>query len=62
MTLISKFINLIIDNMSDFACKKLSIDNKVYNSEISHSEHNLAIAHLLKSYNKFKLIDVKKKC
>ena len=48
-----KFINLIIDNMSDFACKKLSINNKVYNSEISNSDHNLAIAHLLKSYNKF---------
>ena len=39
--------------MSDFACKKLSVNNKVYNSEISNSEHNLAIAHLLKSYNKF---------
>lgn len=48
-----KFTNSIIDNMSDFACQKLSINNKVYNSEISHSEHNLAIAHLLKSYNKF---------
>lgn len=39
--------------MSDFACKKLTVNNKVYNSEISNSEHNLAIAHLLKSYNKF---------
>ena len=48
-----KFTDLIIDNMSDFACKKLSVNNKVYNSEISNSEHNLAIAHLLKSYNKF---------
>jgi glutaminase len=48
-----KFTNLIIDNMSDFACKKLSLNNKVFNSEISNSNHNLAIAHLLKSYNKF---------
>jgi glutaminase len=48
-----EFTDLIIDNMSDFACKKLSVNNKVYNSEISNSEHNLAIAHLLKSYNKF---------
>ena len=48
-----EFTNLIIDNMSDFACKKLSVNNKMYNSEISNSQHNLAIAHLLKSYNKF---------
>lgn len=48
-----KFTNLIIDNMSDFACKKLRINNKVFNSEIRNSHHNLAIAHLLKSYNKF---------
>ena len=49
----AKFTDLIIDNMSDFACKKLSVNNKIYHSEISNSEHNLAIAHLLKSYNKF---------
>jgi glutaminase len=48
-----KFIDSILDNMNDFACKKLSVNNKVYNSEISNSQHNLAIAHLLKSYNKF---------
>lgn len=48
-----KFTDLIIDNMSKFACKKLSVNNKIFNSEISNSEHNLAIAHLLKSYNKF---------
>jgi glutaminase len=48
-----KFTNLIIDNMSDFACQSLSVSNKIYNSEINNSNHNLAIAHLLKSYNKF---------
>jgi glutaminase len=48
-----KFTNLIIDNMSNFACKSLSINNTIYNSEISNSSHNLAIAYLLKSYNKF---------
>ena len=48
-----KFTNLIIDNMCDFASKKLSINNKVFNSEINNSNHNLAIAYLLKSYNKF---------
>jgi glutaminase len=48
-----KFTNLIIDNMSDFASKKLTINNKIFNSEINNSNHNLAIAYLLKSYNKF---------
>lgn len=48
-----KFTNLIIDNMSDFASQSLSVNNKIYNSEINNSNHNLAIAHLLKSYNKF---------
>ena len=48
-----KFTNLIIDNMSNFACQSLSVNNKIYNSESSNSDHNLAIVHLLKSYNKF---------
>lgn len=48
-----KFEKLIIDNMSNFACQKLNFDNQIYNSEINNSNHNLAIAHLLKSYNKF---------
>jgi glutaminase len=48
-----KFIKVIVDNMSDFADKKLHINNKIYTSEILHSEHNLAIAYLLKSYNRF---------
>jgi len=48
-----QFEDLIVDNMSDFAGKKLHVDNKVYLSEITNAEHNLAIAYLLKSYNKF---------
>ena len=47
------FINKIVNNMSDFACKKLHINNKIYKSELSHSERNLAIAYLLKSYGRF---------
>jgi glutaminase len=47
-----KFENKLIDNMSNFAGRKLHIDTKIYNSEISHSEHNMQIAHLLKSYNR----------
>ena len=53
----------VINNMSKFAGKKLHINNKIFGSELSHSEHNLAIAYLLKSYNRFygdieKCIDV----
>jgi glutaminase len=48
-----QFEDLIVDNMSDFAGKKLHVNNKVYLSEITNAEHNLAIAYLLKSYNKF---------
>jgi glutaminase len=47
------FINKIVNNMSDFACKKLYVNNKIYKSELSHSERNLAIAYLLKSHGKF---------
>jgi glutaminase len=47
------FVNKIVNNMSDFACKKLYVNNKIYKSEISHSERNLAIAYLLKSHGKF---------
>jgi len=43
----------IIDNMSEFAGRKLFVGDKIYKSELLHSEHNLAIAYLLKSYGKF---------
>ena len=48
-----KFAKNIIDNMSEFAGRKLYVNNKIYKSELLHSEHNLAIAYLLKSYGKF---------
>jgi glutaminase len=47
------FINKIVNNMSDFACKQLYVNNKIYKSELSHSERNLAIAYLLKSHGRF---------
>lgn len=43
----------VINNMSKFAGKKIHINDKIFGSELSHSEHNLAIAYLLKSYNRF---------
>lgn len=49
----TKFINKIVANMSDFADKKLHVNNKIYKSEILHAERNLAIAYLLKSYDRF---------
>ena len=39
--------------MLKFAGRKLSIDNKIYHSEFSHVDHNLSIAYLLKSLNRF---------
>jgi glutaminase len=39
--------------MSIFAGRQLHVNNKIYKSELLHNEHNLAIAYLLKSYNKF---------
>ena len=49
----NKFKNKIFDMMSDFAGRKLTISNKIYLSEINHVEHNLSIAYLLKSFNRF---------
>jgi glutaminase len=43
----------IIDNMNQYAGTKLHVDKKIYLSEITNSEHNLAIAYLLKSYDRF---------
>jgi glutaminase len=48
-----QFTKKIVDNMSNFAGRSLHVSNKIYKSELLHSEHNLAIAYLLKSYNKF---------
>jgi glutaminase len=48
-----RFIKNIVDYMSDFCDEKLYVNEKIYKSEFSHAEHNLAIAYLLKSYNRF---------
>lgn len=48
-----KFIKNIVEYISDFADKNLYVNNKIYKSEISHADHNLAIGYLLKSYNRF---------
>ena len=43
----------IFDNLGDFAGRKITYSRKIYHSEMSNIDHNLAIAHLLKSYKKF---------
>lgn len=48
-----KFIENIVDYMSEFCDKKLYVNQQIYKSEFSHAEHNLAIAYLLKSHNRF---------
>ena len=49
----NNFEKKIINNMSDFAGKKLYVNKNIYKSEINNVEHNVAIAYLLKSYNMF---------
>jgi len=48
-----KFEKKIFDNMNRFAGRKLSYSYPIYRSEITHSDHNMAIAYLLKSYGRF---------
>jgi glutaminase len=49
----NKYEKKIIDNMNNFAARKLHVDNNIYLSEINNISHNLAIAYLLQSYNMF---------
>ena len=48
-----KFEKKLVDNMSNFAGRQLHVNQKIYNSEISNSSHNMKIANLLQSYNRF---------
>lgn len=48
-----EYIADIVNIMSECAGKKLYVNNKVYKSEISQIDHNLAIAYSLKSYHRF---------
>jgi glutaminase len=46
------FEQKIIDNMSNFAGRRLRVSRDIFNSEIQNSSHNLSIAYLLNSYGK----------
>jgi glutaminase len=48
-----QYIKNIVDNMSEYAGRKLHVNNKIYKSELSEINLNLSIAHLLKSYGRF---------
>lgn len=41
----------VIDGLSAFAGRQLSIDERVCGSELEHAHRNLAIAHMLRSYD-----------
>ena len=43
----------IYDNLCHFAGRKLKFNKKIYKSESDTDEHNIALAYLLKSYDKF---------
>ena len=49
----NKFEKKIVDNMNKFAGKKLYVNKEIYNSEFFLSDHNFALAYLLKSYSRF---------
>ena len=49
----NKFKKKIFDIMGDFAGRKLTYSKEIYNSEITHSDHNKAIAYLLNSHYRF---------
>lgn len=51
-TPVSKFEKKIVDNMSRFAGKKLYVNKSIYNSEMSLSAHNFALAYLMKYYSR----------
>jgi len=53
-----KYIKTIVDNMNNFAGKKLYVNNSIYKSEMNGISHNLSIAYLLKSYGRFYSDDV----
>ena len=48
-----QYIESIVDNMSEYAGRKLHVNEKIYKSEMSEIDHNLSIAYLLKSYGRF---------
>ena len=47
------YIDSIVNNMSEYAGRKLYVSHKIYRSEMSKIDHNLSIAYLLKSYGRF---------
>lgn len=47
------FRNKILNNMDKYAGRKLSIDKKVYKSEMATNDTNMALAYLLKSFGRF---------
>ena len=48
-----KFEKELHDNINDFAGRPLKINEHLYNSEMSTNDHNMALAFLLKGYNRF---------
>ena len=47
------FRNKVLNNMDKYAGRSLPIDKKVYKSELETNSTNMALAYLLKSFNRF---------
>lgn len=44
-------VELILEGLSEFAGRELDVDQRVFASEMQHAHRNLAIAHMLRSYD-----------
>ncbi|NJP64731.1 glutaminase [Streptomyces spiramenti] len=44
-------VERVVDGLSAFAGRRLSVDQEVYGSEMAHAHRNLAIAHMLRSHD-----------
>ena len=49
----SSFRNKVLNNMDKYAGRTLAVDKKVYKSEMATNDTNMALAYLLKSFNRF---------
>ena len=47
------YFDVILNNLSDYANRRLTVSNKIYKSESENNERNMALAYLLKSYKRF---------
>jgi glutaminase len=53
-----QYVKTIVDNMNEFAGRKLYVNDSIYKSEMNGIAHNFSIAYLLRSYGRFYSDDI----